>query len=85
MSRIEKEMWNHKPVLLLSTSPGRRGGIGVLDHATGSFPHRSAKLVASFSLPFFSKNFSDEEGILDDDLRRCFLEKCELMRQELGL
>jgi NAD(P)H-dependent FMN reductase len=83
MSRIEKPMWNDKPVFLLSTSPGRRGGIGVLDHAVGSFPHRSARLIESFSFPFFEKNFDDKNGIIDEDLCQCFMVKLEHFEAEL--
>jgi len=82
-SRIEKEMWCNKPVLLLATSPGKRGGQGVLAHAIASFPHRAAKVAASFSLPSFKTNFDPKDGILDLDLRQSLLEKLESFKEAI--
>jgi len=58
-SRIETGLWSNKPTVLLSTSPGARGGASVLAAATASFPHLGAKLVGAFSLPSFYDHFSD--------------------------
>lgn len=74
-SRIEKDMWAHKPMFLASTSPGKRGGKNVLNIAVNDFPHRAAEVVASFSLPSFNQNFSVEEGILDAELKSSFLKE----------
>ena len=71
-SRIEKSMWLDKPMFLLATSPGARGGKSVLTGAVNDFPHRGGKVVAHFSLPSFDKNFSNEDGILDVELKREF-------------
>jgi len=67
MSRIEGKVWSNKPVFLLATSPGGRGGATVFEIAKNSFPRMGAILVADFSLPFFNTNFS-EEKLLDSDL-----------------
>ena len=67
MSRIDGKLWNDKPMLLMATSPGGRGGATALEIAKGRFPYMGGNIVADFSLPFFGKNFS-EEGILDLDL-----------------
>ncbi|MFK7909345.1 MAG: NADPH-dependent FMN reductase [Akkermansiaceae bacterium] len=66
-SRIEQKVWQGKPMLLLSTSPGGRGGATVLDAGKATFPRMGAELAASFSLPGFYDNFS-ENGITDPDL-----------------
>jgi len=71
MSRIDGKLWNDKPMLLMATSPGGRGGATVLEIAKGRFPYMGGNIVADFSLPFFGKNFS-EEGILDADLNKAF-------------
>lgn len=67
MSRIDGKLWSEKPMLLMATSPGGRGGATALEIAKGRFPYMGGNIVADFSLPFFGKNFS-EEGILDSDL-----------------
>jgi len=59
MSRIEGKLWSDKPMLLMATSPGGRGGSSVLEIAKGRFPHMGGNIVADFSLPSFNDNFSD--------------------------
>jgi NAD(P)H-dependent FMN reductase len=67
-SRVEDEVWAGKPMLLLATSPGKRGGASVLAAAKDHFPRMGADLRATFSLPSFYDNFSSEEGITDPGL-----------------
>ena len=67
ISRINNKLWNNVPMLLMATSPGGRGGKGVLSIAQASFPHWGGNIVADFSLPSFGQNFS-EEGLLDSEL-----------------
>jgi len=67
VSRIDQSVWADKPMLLLSTSPGGRGGMTVMDAAKATFPRMGADLKASFSLPSFYDNFSPE-GIADAGL-----------------
>lgn len=67
-SRIKPKIFDNKAVFLLSTSPGGRGGQSVMEAAKIRFPFHGAKIVATFSLPFFQQNFSDE-GIVDPILR----------------
>ena len=66
-SRIEQKVWQDKPMLLLSTSPGGRGGATVLDAGKATFPRMGADLAATYSLPSFYDNFS-ENGISDPAL-----------------
>lgn len=63
VSRIDGKIFQDKPVLLMSTSPGGRGGKSVLDHLTKVMPFWGAKIVGSFSLPKFNENFSDNTPI----------------------
>jgi NAD(P)H-dependent FMN reductase len=67
-SRIEQKVWADKPMLLLSTSPGGRGGASVLASGEATFPRMGADLRATFSLPSFYDNFSEEKGITDSAL-----------------
>lgn len=66
MSRIEKKVWQNKPVLLLSTSPGGRGGTSVMQIAINNFPHLGANVIANFSLPNFNDNFKEGKIVTDD-------------------
>lgn len=68
LSRHESKNFANKPMLLLSTSPGGRGGKGVMEAALVRFPIHGARIVASFSLPNFGTNFSAETGIANAEL-----------------
>lgn len=59
MSRIDGKLWSDKPMLLMATSPGARGGATVLEIAKGRFPYMGGNIVSEFSLPSFNDNFSD--------------------------
>ena len=59
LSRINGKIWRDKPMLLLATSPGARGGQTVLDIALGRFPYMGGQIVGSMSLPSFFDNFKD--------------------------
>ena len=67
MSRIEGKLFFKKPMLLMATSPGGRGGVSVLEIAKGRFPFHDGNIVESFSLPFFGENFK-ENKIVDNAL-----------------
>lgn len=65
LSRVERNMFNDKPMLLMATSPGGRGGIGVLEAAKAYYPHAGAKVVEDFSLPKFYDHF--QEGKISEE------------------
>lgn len=67
-SRIEQKLWSDKPMLLMATSPGGRGGATVLETAKATFPRMGADLRATFSLPSFHDNFSADDGVTDPAL-----------------
>lgn len=71
ISRQEGKVFNGKPVLLLSTSPGGRGGISVLNSALAIYPHHGADIIGSLALPSFYDNFS-ENGITEPELNANF-------------
>lgn len=56
-SRQAKEVFQQKPMLLMATSPGGRGGATVLEIAKNAFPRFGADIKATFSLPSFNDNF----------------------------
>jgi len=59
LSRIEGKVWRNKPMLLLSTSPGERGGETALNIALGRFPYMGGNIVGSMPFPSFFENFKD--------------------------
>ena len=61
-SRINKEVFQQKPMLLMATSPGPRGGASVLEIAKNALPRYGADIRATFSLPSFNDNFNLEEN-----------------------
>ncbi|WP_430409081.1 NADPH-dependent FMN reductase [Kordia sp.] len=67
MSRIDGKLWSDKPMLLMATSPGGRGGQTVLDIAKGRFPYMGGNIVGNYSLPSFNDNFKDGK-LVDADV-----------------
>ena len=59
VSRKTKKVFDGKPVLLLSTSPGGGGGAKHLTYLSRALGYLGAVTVASFSLPSFHSNFKD--------------------------
>ncbi|MDW7693143.1 NAD(P)H-dependent oxidoreductase [Flammeovirgaceae bacterium SG7u.111] len=68
ISRLGKDVWEGKPMFLLATSPGARGGKTVLDIAYNRFSFANKNVIETFSLPSFNESFSEEEGIINKDL-----------------
>jgi len=84
LSRIDQKVWKNKPMLLLSASPGGRGGANVLNAAKSSFPHFGGNIIADFSLPKFNANFSvEDEDILDKELNDLLNKQIELFSKVL--
>lgn len=61
-TRIQKEVFQQKPMLLMATSPGGRGGATVLEIAKTAFPRFGTEIKGTFSLPNFNDNFDVEKG-----------------------
>ena len=57
LSRMERKFLLDKKVLLMSTSPGKRGGIGALGVVESLIPRFGAEIISTFSLPSFLENF----------------------------
>ena len=73
-SRIHSETFQNKQTLIMSTSPGPRGGSSVLEIAKNRFPFQGAEVKGSFSLPSFNENFHVKDGITNEDLKNQLLE-----------
>lgn len=72
ISRLEGSIWENKPMFLLATSPGGRGGKSVLTLAANSYKFMNNNSLIPFSLPYFQKNFSEEQSIIDETLSNEF-------------
>ena len=68
LSRINGKVWRAKPMLLMSSSPGGRGGATVLEIAKNRFPFHDAKITGSMSFPLFYDNFKNG-AIVNDNLK----------------
>ena len=68
LSRIDGKVWRNKPMLLLSTSPGARGGQSVMDIALSRFPFNGGNIVGSMTFPSFGGNFKDGT-IVNEELK----------------
>jgi NAD(P)H-dependent FMN reductase len=73
LSRIDGKVWRNKPMLLLSTSPGVRGGQSVMDIALSRFPFNGGNIVGSMTFPSFDQNFKDG-GIVNKELELKLIE-----------
>ncbi|PHR69239.1 MAG: NADPH-dependent FMN reductase [Lutibacter sp.] len=80
MSRIDKDVWANKPMLLMSTSPGGRGGASVLETAKNTFPHLGGNIVSSISVPSFYDNFND--GKISNKEIKANIDECVLNLKE---
>jgi len=69
-SRVQREVFQHKPVVFLATSPGPGGAGSVLASAVGSAHFFGADVRGSLSIPSFQQNFDMDAGVLrDGDLK----------------
>lgn len=82
LSRLNIQIWREKPMLLMATSPGRRGGATVLQSASAYFPFLGAKIVETYSLPSFYDNFKEGE-IIEEDFRKELEDKTAKFSKEL--
>ncbi|GHE99999.1 NADPH-dependent FMN reductase [Thalassotalea profundi] len=64
MSRINQQVFQHKKVVYLATSPGPSGANSVLTTAITSAPFFAAELKGSLSVPNFYDNFDVESKCL---------------------
>lgn len=65
LSRFDRPFLSGIKVFLMSTSPGGRGGRSSLESAKTILSYFKSEITGSFSLSFFSKNFS--KGITEHD------------------
>ncbi|MBI6119656.1 NAD(P)H-dependent oxidoreductase [Salegentibacter maritimus] len=59
LSRLDRNFLANKRILLISTSPGRRGAASALEYTKGILPRFGGEVIESFSLPSFQDNFKN--------------------------
>ncbi|WP_298902089.1 NADPH-dependent FMN reductase [uncultured Psychroserpens sp.] len=82
MSRIDNKLWSDKPMLLMATSPGGRGGATVLEIAKGRFPYMGGNIVGVFSLPSFGANFEGGK-MSNEELNQQLIEEVKQFENSL--
>lgn len=70
LSRLERFYLQDKPVFLMSTSRGKRGGVSALEIVNNLLPRFGAQVVSSFSLPYFIENLEGKKKIADPELAK---------------
>ncbi len=65
-SRINPKVYEDKPLVLLSTSPGARGGATVMEMVKNSMPRFGGQIKASMSVPSFYDNFDSTSKKLNN-------------------
>jgi len=65
-SRIDQKLFQNKPMVLLSTSPGPGGAASVLAAAKGSAPYFAGDVKATVSIPSFYDNFDSDNKVLSN-------------------
>jgi chromate reductase, NAD(P)H dehydrogenase (quinone) len=66
VSRIQPRVYQDKRMVLLSTSPGGRGGQSVMELALGQIPRFGGDIRGSVSMPSFDDNFDAERGLVSN-------------------
>ena len=83
ISRIEKDVWCNKPMLLMATSNGSNGASSVLQMAHSRISRGNTNKIPYFSLPNFNKNFNKDLGIMDENLNKKFIDALSIFIESL--
>lgn len=67
LSRMGRKVFNDKPTVFLSTSPGGRGGASVMQHLLAIMPHQGANVIGGYSLGNFYDKMKDGNLIDGED------------------
>lgn len=73
-TRIRRDVWQDKPMVLLATSQGPGGAARVLGLAETAFPHFGGEVRGTLSVPRFDEAFDAEAGRLRDPAQLAELE-----------
>ena len=80
-SRINSKVYQNRPMLMLSTSPGPGGAANVLASAKTSASHFAADVKASISVPSFYDNFDvDTNQLTNAQIKRELQQAVQLLQ-----
>lgn len=82
-SRINVKVFQDKPMLLMSTSPGGFGGGNVMNTAKTFFPQFGADIKETFSLSKFYENFDLESGVINPEMLKDLNSKIENFKNQI--
>ena len=82
-SRINVKVFQDKPMLLMSTSPGGFGGGNVMNTAKTFFPQFGADIKETFSLSKFYENFDLESGVINPEMLKDLNSKIESFKNQI--
>ncbi|UBM58918.1 NAD(P)H-dependent oxidoreductase [Marinilongibacter aquaticus] len=78
VSRIPNvKVFQEKPIFLMATSTGARGGASVLKIAEARFPRNGGQVIETFSLPTFEENFDESKGLTNGLIQNELNDKIE--------
>ena len=81
ISRVPgRKAFGGKEIFALATSPGAGAGKAVMNAFTTRAPYSGGQIIESFTLPSFNETFSEEYGIVDENLKNDFIEKVEKVK-----
>lgn len=83
LSRWDKKFLESKKVLLMATSPGKRGATSSHEIVKNTLPRFGAEIIATFTLPSFNDNFERGKGILDVDLSKAHQRAVDLFLSKI--
>lgn len=85
VSRIpDTTVFHDKPIFLMATSPGKRGGSSVLEIASNRFQFNGGKIIETFSLPSFNDNFEEGKGITHDEILYSLSQKIKSVKSKVA-
>lgn len=70
-----ESIFSHQKVLLLSTSPGARGGVTNLQNLVNIMPYWGAEIIGSYSIGSYFDNYKDGEFTAEHDQKLAELVK----------
>jgi chromate reductase len=68
LSRMGKKVFQGKPVIFLTTSPGVRGGKSAMEYLLNTMPRQGAEVIGSYSLASFYDKVKDGKITNEEDL-----------------
>ncbi|MBT8220695.1 MAG: NAD(P)H-dependent oxidoreductase [Bacteroidia bacterium] len=83
-SRITGKIWQEKPMLALSTSPGKRGGAGAMNILLNTAKYMGGNIVAHFSLPAYNQAFGEDGHLADEEQRESLKAQLRIFKEQIS-